>query len=203
MIQQRIYPSSINLKAIDRAAEMLRGGGLVVYPTDTRYAVGCSALNKQAVDKLCRLKNLNPERNALSIICADISQASRYVHIGNDVFQILRAYCPGPYTFILQAAPTLPRIFRGRKQVGLRIPGNPITRALAESLGSPILTTSLAVPDAVPGDEVSSQSVEPLAEALGVDMMIDGGCAVERLSTVVDLTDADNPEVIRAGTAPF
>lgn len=175
----------------------------MVYPTDTRYAVGCSALSKQATEKLCKLKNLNPERNALSVICCDISQASRFVRIDNDAYSILRQYCPGPYTFILPAAPTLPKVFKGRREVGLRIPDNAITQALAEALDAPILTTSLIVDDVQPGDTVGAWQVEPVAELLGVDMMIDGGQAIECESTIVDLSDATSPEILREGARPF
>lgn len=199
----RIYPSSVNLKAIDQVAEELLGGGLAVYPTDTRYAIGCSALSKQATEKLCRLKQLDPARNTLSIICGDISQASRYARIDNEAYALLRRYTPGPYTFILDAAPTLPKVFKGRRKVGLRIPDNPIVRELALALDGPILTTSLKVPDVEQGDSVSAHIVEPLAEELCVDIMIDGGSIVDHDSTVVDITDTDNPVIVRQGIAPF
>lgn len=199
----RIYPSSINTKAIDLVADTLRDGGLAVYPTDTAYAVGCSALNKQATEKLCRLKRIDPARHTLSIICADISQASRFAHIDNEAFAILRAYTPGPYTFILKASPTLPKVFKGRKQVGLRIPSNPIPTAIAAALDCPILTTTLAIPDVERGETVYPHNVEPLAEQLDADIMIDGGQTQAEISTVVDITDPDNPVVIRRGIAPF
>ena len=206
----RIYPSSVNDRFIERAADILRRGGVMIFPTDTLYAIGCSALSTPAIDKVCRLKRLNPLKNTLSIICSDISQASEYARIDNKAFALLRAHTPGPYTFILPASQKLPkafkgrhtvgvRTFKGRKEVGVRIPDNPISRRLAEELGAPILTTSIPS-EGLSDDEITHPAEITLRfESSGADLMIDGGQGSAIPSTVVDITDSSSPEVIRQG----
>ena len=132
----RIYPSSINSRSIAEAVGTLRDGGLVIYPTDGLYALGCDALNNRAIEKICRIKDIDPRRNSLSIVCADISQASEYARIDNRAFGIMKRVLPGPFTLLLPASTTLPKVFKGRKIVGVRVPDNPIPRALAEALGA-------------------------------------------------------------------
>ena len=195
----RIYPSSVNDRFIERAADILRRGGVMIFPTDTLYAIGCSALSTPAIDKVCRLKRLNPLKNTLSIICADISQASEYARIDNKAFALLRAHTPGPYTFILPASQKLPKAFKGRHTVGVRIPDNPISRRLAEELGAPILTTSIPS-EGLSDDEITHPAEITLRfESSGADLMIDGGQGSAIPSTVVDITDSSSPEVIRQG----
>ena len=130
-------------RAVAEAVEVLKQGKIIIYPTDTVYALGCDALNARAVERLCRIKGLNPEKNLLSIVCADISQAAEYTRIDNRAFAVLKHNFPGPYTFILPAATKLPKVFRGRKSVGVRVPDNEFARALAESLGNPVMTSSV------------------------------------------------------------
>ncbi|MDE6322900.1 MAG: threonylcarbamoyl-AMP synthase [Paramuribaculum sp.] len=196
----RIYPSSINDRFIAEVADAMRGGDLILYPTDTIYAIGCDATNQNAIERLCRIKNINPQKNTLSIICCDISQASEYARIDNRAYAVLRHNTPGPFTFILPAATTLPKIFKGRRQVGLRIPDNPIPIALAKELGHPILTTSIPT-DALSDDEITSVDEISLRyeshPAIGV--LVDGGNGNLTPSTIVDLTDSSNPEIIRQG----
>lgn len=195
----RIYPSSVNDRFIERAADILRRGGVMIFPTDTLYAIGCSALSTPAIDKVCRLKRLNPLKNTLSIICSDISQASEYARIDNKTFALLRAHTPGPYTFILPASQKLPKAFKGRHTVGVRIPDNPISRRLAEELGAPILTTSIPS-EGLSDDEITHPAEITLRfESSGADLMIDGGQGSAIPSTVVDITDSSSPEVIRQG----
>lgn len=195
----RIYPSSVNDRFIERAADILRRGGVMIFPTDTLYAIGCSALSTPAIDKVCRLKRLNPFKNTLSIICSDISQASEYARIDNKAFALLRAHTPGPYTFILPASQKLPKAFKGRHTVGVRIPDNPISRRLAEELGAPILTTSIPS-EGLSDDEITHPAEITLRfESSGADLMIDGGQGSAIPSTVVDITDSSSPEVIRQG----
>lgn len=195
----RIYPSSVNDRFIERAADILRRGGVMIFPTDTLYAIGCSALSTPAIDKVCRLKRLNPLKNTLSIICSDISQASEYARIDNKAFALLRAHTPGPYTFILPASQKLPKAFKGRHTVGVRIPNNPISRRLAEELGAPILTTSIPS-EGLSDDEITHPAEITLRfESSGADLMIDGGQGSAIPSTVVDITDSSSPEVIRQG----
>lgn len=201
----RIYPSSVNDKFIERAADILRRGGVMIFPTDTLYAIGCSALSTPAIEKVCRMKGLNPQKNTLSIICADISQASEYARIDNNAFTLLRAHTPGPYTFVLPASQKLPKAFKGRHTVGIRIPDNAIARHLAEELGAPVLTTSIPTEGLSDDEIIHPDEIALRFEAGCADLMIDGGQGSSTPSTVVDLTDSSSPEVIRhgAGTDDF
>ena len=139
----RMYPSSLNDRYLDEAVEAMGRGEIIIYPTDTLYALGCDALNNGAIEKLCRVKGLNPQKQTLSIICDGLSMASEYARIDNEAFRILRTNLPGPFTFILPASTRLPKVFKGRRTVGVRIPDNAIARALAERLGHPVLSTSI------------------------------------------------------------
>ena len=200
----RIYPSSVNSRYIAEAVDMLRKGELIIYPTDTLYAIACSALNQGAIEKLCRFKNIDSKKQTLSIVCADISQASEYARIDNIAYKLLRTHCPGAYTFILPAATTLPKAFKGRHTVGVCIPDDAIARALAEELGHPLLTSSLPMPDhTAPGDEVTAEELAMLYSNGPADLMIDGGHGQTVPSTIVDITDSTSPEIIRDGAAPF
>lgn len=199
----RIYPSSINDRFIEEACDALRSGQAIIYPTDTLYAIGCDALNQGAIEKLCKLKGLNTQKNTLSIICADISQASDYARIDNRTFKLLRQHCPGPFTFLLPASTTLPKAFKGRHTVGLRIPDNPIATALAEQLGHPLLTTSLPS-DGLDHDEITAPDEIMLRyDSSQIPLMIDGGRGESTPSTIVDLTDSSTPEIIRQGLGIF
>lgn len=199
----RIYPSSINDRYIEEACEALRAGEIIIYPTDTLYAVGCDALNQAAIDKLCRFKGLNTQKNTLSVICADISQASDYARIDNRTFKLLRQYCPGPFTFLLPATASLPKAFKGRKVVGLRIPDNAIATELARRLGHPLLTSSL------PSEGLDEEEITAPGEIMlrydnsPIPLMIDGGRGQSRQSTIVDLTDSSAPEITREGLGKF
>lgn len=193
----KIYPSNINRNYIDDAVDALRQGEIILYPTDTYYALGCDALNNRAIEGVCRLKGINPNKQTLSVVCADISQAAVYARIDNRAFALLKRYLPGPFTFILTAATTLPKVFKGRKTVGIRIPDNPIARALADELGHPLLSaTACAEPDATP------EQVALMWEGRAA-MIIDGGDGADDASTVIDLTDSASPEVIRQGRGIF
>ena len=150
----KIYPTSINQRFIDEAVETMRDGDIIIYPTDTLYALGCDALNQRAIERLCHLKGIDTRRNTLSIVCADMSQAAGYARIDNRAFEVMKRHLPGPFTFILPPSHDLPKVFKGRKEVGIRIPDNPIARALAETLGHPIMTTSVA---ASPYDDTAQQ----------------------------------------------
>ena len=197
----KIYPGSINSRFIDEAVEVIRDGGIVIYPTDTLYALGCDALNNKAVEKLCRLKGINPDKQQLSVVCASLSQAAEYAKIDNRAFAYLKEYLPGPFTFILPASSALPKVFKGRKTVGIRIPDNPITLALTEAVGGPLLSTSVAV------DSDIYNNVDPEAIAVAynnmADLIIDGGDSIAEGSTVVSLLDSASPESIREGKGVF
>ena len=195
----KMYPTSINERYIDQAVDELRRGAVIIYPTDTRYAIGCDALNNRAIEKICRIKGINPAKQLLSIVCSDISQAAEYARIDNNAFRLMRSNLPGPFTFILPAATTLPKAFKGRHTVGVRIPDNDIARAIADALGNPLLSTSVSI-DRLEGYE----TVEPLSLAIQyedtVDLLVDGGTGSTGQSTIVDCLDSSYPEITREGT---
>lgn len=197
----RIYPTSINERFISEAVAALRDGDIIIYPTDTLYALGCDALNQRAIERLCRLKGIDPKRNTLSIACANLSQAAGYARIDNRAYNVIKDYVPGPFTFILPPSQDLPKVFKGRKEVGIRIPDNPIARALTEELDHPIVTTSVA---AAPYDD-SAQEPEVLVEAFAniATLLIDGGRGRCEGSAIIDMTDPAGPLVLREGPIPF
>lgn len=194
------FPGQINTRHIDDAVRILRDGGVIVYPTDTMYALGCDALNQKAIERLCRLKSINPEKQLLSIVCASLSQASEYARIDNHAFRTLKEYLPGPFTFVLPATSTLPKVFKGRKSVGVRIPDNDIARALAEALGNPIISSSVETADEE--DAVNTESLV-LEYQHDADLLLDGGEGINAVSTVVDLLDSSSPEILRQGIGEF
>lgn len=199
----RMYPTSINDRYLDETVECLKDGGIIIYPTDTLYAIGCDALNNSAIERLCKLKGVNPQKQTLSVVCEGISMASEYARIDNEAFRVLRRNLPGAFTFILPAATTLPKVFKGRKEVGIRVPDNPIATSIAERLGHPILSSSLKVDDEVP--EFDAQELAMAFEGVASILIDDGESGngdsgwTPGPSTVVDLTDSRNPEIIREG----
>lgn len=195
----KMFPTSINENYIGQLVEVLREGALIIYPTDTMYAIGCDALNNRAIEQICRLKGIDPRKQHLAITCYDISQAAEYARIDNRAFAILKEYLPGPFTFILPAATTLPKIFKGRREVGIRVPDNAIARELARALGNPLLTTTAQWDDDDCDSITLPESIADHYEPLGVTYIIDAGEGDTRMSTIVDLTDSNNPEVIRQG----
>lgn len=198
MIYLKIYPSNINDRAIAQAVDALRQGEIIIYPTDSLYAMGCNALYNKAIERLCAIKGINPAKQMLSVVCDSMSQASEYARIDNRAFDVMRRNTPAPFTFILPAAPTLPKVFKGRRTVGIRIPDNAIARALAEALGNPILSTGI-------NPDPDTESVDPraleLEYASTAQVIIDGGEGGTTPSTVVDLTDSSDPQIVRQGCA--
>lgn len=194
----KLYEDSPNQREIDKVIEVLRNGGIVIYPTDTLYAFGCDALNVRAVEKICALKDINPQRNNLSIICYDLSDVSEYARIDTTTFKLMRKNLPGPFTFILNTTSTLPKIYKNRKTVGIRVPDNNIIREIVTQLGNPIMTTS------VNGDEDEDTAYRTNPELIHekwesvVDMVVDGGNGGLEPSTVVDCT-GNSPEITRQG----
>ena len=193
----KMYTSNINDRFMDEVIETLRDGGIVIYPTDTLYAIGCDALKNNAIERICKIKGINPQRTNLSIVCSDISQASQYARIDNRAFQLLRENLPGAFTFILPAASTLPKVFKGRKTVGIRVPDNVIACEIAARLGNPVLTTSIEWDDD-PEDGCNPQAIALKYEDI-VDIVIDGGSGELTPSTIVDCTDSAAPEIVREG----
>lgn len=181
-------------RLIERAVSALESGGIIAYPTDTYYAIGCDLLNKRAVEKLYRLKQ-RPKNKPLSFLCADLSDASKYAHISNFAYRTMKRMVPGPFTFVLPATRLTPEVAMTRqKTVGIRISGAAIPQALVERLGHPLLTTS-ATWEGEPLNDPRS-----IKERLGhgLDLIVDGGYQVFESSTVVSLLD-DEIEVLREG----
>lgn len=184
----RVWDNGLPRNVIDEIVRELRDGAIMVWPTDTLYGVACDALNPKAIDAVCRLKGLNPDKNTLSIVCSDISQASEYARIENEAFRLIKRLAPGPYTFILRAASRLPKAFKGRKTVGIRIPGYEPARAIADALGNPLLNTSIDF-----ADEDYAVSPGLIAEAYEgrADIMLEGPDGLTEPSTVIDCTTSD------------
>jgi tRNA threonylcarbamoyl adenosine modification protein (Sua5/YciO/YrdC/YwlC family) len=198
MNNYKMYTSSINERYIEEITQRLLSGQIIIYPTDTLYAIGCDALNNRAVERVCKLKDINPAKHPLAIVCPDISRASEYARIDNEAFRILKANLPGPFTFILPASPKLSKEFKKRREVGVRVPNNDIARRIAESLGHPLLTTSIEWADADEEDLCSPEAIS-LHYADTVDALIDGGQGSNTPSAIVNLLDSRSPEVLREG----
>ncbi|MDE6360386.1 MAG: threonylcarbamoyl-AMP synthase [Muribaculaceae bacterium] len=194
----KMYASSINDRYVEEIVEMLRRGAVIIYPTDSLYAVGCDALNNRAVERVCRLKGINPDKQRLAIVCSDISQASEYARIDNEAFRLMKANLPGPFTFILPASSRLSKAFKGRKEVGVRVPDNDIARHLADALGNPLLTTTVDWEDADPEDLCQPSAIS-LHYTGAVDAIVDGGEGNSTPSAVVSLLESSSPEILREG----
>ncbi|WP_407401940.1 L-threonylcarbamoyladenylate synthase [Sodaliphilus sp.] len=190
-----IKGGAINGRNLDEVVKCLEDGGIIIYPTDTVYALGCDAMNNQAIERICAIKEMKSAKTNLSIICSEISEVSQYAKFDNSQFRLMKAHLPGPFTFILQALSRLPKAFKGRKTVGIRIPDNDIALTIERALGKPILTTSVEGPD----DDYRCEP-ELIAETYksSVDIVIDAGRGELEPSTIVDCT-GDKPEVVRQG----
>ena len=193
----KIYPENPNLREIDKVVNIMRDGGLVIYPTDTVYAIGCDALNVRAVEKICQLKGVNPQKSNLSIICYDLSNLSEYAKVSNAAFKLMKKNLPGAFTFILPTSSELPKIYKNRKEVGIRVPDNNIIRTLVRELGNPILTMSLHDKDEIIEYSTDPELIEEKYENL-VDIVIYGGYGGTEASTVINCT-TDYFEIIRQG----
>ena len=194
----KLYNKNNNPADLQRVVDLLNDGGLIIYPTDTMYAIGCHGLKERAIERICRLKDIDPKKNNLSIICYDLSSISEYAKVDNVTFKLMRRNLPGPFTFILNGTTRLPKIFRNRKEVGIRMPDNPIIREIARLLDAPIMTTTLPHDE----DEDIEYVTDPelIDEKWGdtVDLVIDGGIGNMEGSTVVDCTQGE-AEIIRQG----
>ena len=191
----KIWSDQPSDRQLDEITRDLRAGQIMIWPTDTIYGIACDALNPKAIERICRLKGLNPEKNNLSIVCADISQAAEYARFDNRVYQMLRSNTPGPFTFLCRSISTLPRAFRGRKTVGIRIPACNTCTAIARRLGNPVLTTSIEFED-------EDYAIQPslIAEAYcdRVDMFLEGENGGTEPSTTIDCTGGEL-EIVRQG----
>ncbi|HBK32261.1 MAG TPA: threonylcarbamoyl-AMP synthase, partial [Porphyromonadaceae bacterium] len=181
----KIYSENPSTKEIEKVVTVLRDGGTVVYPTDTLYGVGCDALNTRAVEKLCSLKGVDPKKSNLSIICNDLSNISEYAKVGTPIFKMMRRNLPGPFTFILPTTSSLPKIYKNKKTVGIRVPDNNIVREIVKQLGNPVLNMSVKDDsdeiEYTTDPELIHEKWEHVAE-----IVIDGGTGGIEPSTVVD-----------------
>ena len=194
----KIYEENPNPKEIGRVVDILRAGGLIIYPTDTVYGLGCDITNSKAMERLARIKGVKIYQHNWSFICADLSNLSDYARqIDTPAFKLLKKALPGPYTFVLQGNNRLPKIFKKKKTVGIRVPDNNIARALVQELSRPIISTSIK-----DEDELLEYTTDPelIYEKWQnqVDAVIDGGYGGNVPSTVIDLTGTA-PEVLRFG----
>jgi tRNA threonylcarbamoyl adenosine modification protein (Sua5/YciO/YrdC/YwlC family) len=194
----KIYEDKPNEAMIDKVVKILRGGGLVIYPTDTVYGLGCDITNTKALEKIAKIKGVKLDKANFSFVCYDLSNLSDYVkQIDTSTFKLLKRSLPGPYTFILPGSTTLPKEFKKKTTVGIRVPDNNIARSLVEKLGNPIVSTSI-----YDEDEVLEYSTDPelIFEKWQnlVDVVIDGGYGGNEASTIIDLSGFE-PVVIREG----
>lgn len=195
----RLYNENPDPRRINQIAEVLRNGGLIIYPTDTVYAMGCDISNQKAVEKIANLKGIKVEKTQFSFICYDLSQLSDFTKpIPNTIFKLMRRNLPGPFTFILEANNNVPRYFKGKKKtVGIRVPNNNITREIVKELGNPIFSTSVHSKDEIEAYPTDPELIHE--EFAGkVDLVIDGGFGDNNVSTIIDCT-GDDYTIIREG----
>jgi len=192
-----IHPVNPQVRLIRQAVEILHGGGVIAYPTDSSYALGCHLGDKAAMDKISRIRRLGQEHD-FTLVCSDLSELANYAKVSNADFRLLKHCTPGPYTFVLPASREVPRRLLNpkRKTIGLRVPDNAIVRALLESLGEPIMSATLMLP----GDSLPLNDPQEIRERLEreLDLVIDGGACPLEPTTVVRLLDG-TPELLRRG----
>jgi tRNA threonylcarbamoyl adenosine modification protein (Sua5/YciO/YrdC/YwlC family) len=192
-----VHPENPQKRAIGQVVELVRGGGLIAYPTDSCFALGCALGNKEGIDRIKTIRHLD-DRHHFTLVCQDFAQLGQFVHISNAVFRAIKATTPGSYTFILPATKEVPRrlLHPKKKTVGVRIPDHVVTQALVEELGEPLLSTTLLLPDQ---EEPMTQGWE-IKELLDhqVDAVVDSGDCGTEPTTVIDFSE-DVPEVVRIG----
>jgi len=194
----KLYADNPNHREFRRIVDILRDGGIIIYPTDTVYAIGCDINNNKAVQKIAKLKGTTAEKGNFSLICNNLSSLAEYAKVDNTTFKMMKKNLPGAFTFILQASNSVPKLFKSKKKtVGIRVPNHFIPLRIVEELGNPILTTSIHDPD-----EVIEYTTDPelIHEKYNkqVDLIIDGGYGNNTASTIIDCT-SDSFEIIRPG----
>jgi tRNA threonylcarbamoyl adenosine modification protein (Sua5/YciO/YrdC/YwlC family) len=196
-----IHPVNPQLRLIKRAVEMIKQGALIVYPTDSCYAFGCHIGDKDALERIRRIREVDDKHN-FTLVCRDLSELGNYAYVDNTTFRLLRNYTPGPYTFILRASREVPRRMQvaKRKTIGLRIPDHPVALSLLEELGEPLMSSTLILP----GDETPMTDPEEMRDRLEnkVDLIIDGGNCGFEPTTVVNMEDSSY-EILRQGKGEF
>lgn len=194
----KLYEENPNPKEIAKAVKVLQNGGLVIYPTDTVYGLGCDITNTKALERIAKIKGVKLAKANFSFVCNDLSHLSDYVQqIDTPTFKILKRALPGPYTFILPGNNTLPKVFKKKKTVGIRVPDNNIARVLVEQLGNPIVSTSIHDEDDIIEYTTDPELIFEKWQGL-VDLVIDGGYGDNMASTVIDFSSGE-AEVIREG----
>ena len=192
----KLYDKNNRPEDLQRIADLLNDGGIMIYPTDTMYAIGCNALKSNAIERICKIKNIDPDKHRFSLICYDLSAISEYAKINNRTFKLMKRNLPGAFTFILEGTSRLPKIFRNRREIGIRMPDSPVIREIARILDAPVLTTSLPLAE---NDEPEyATDPELIEEKFGhkVDLVIDGGWGTLEQSTIVDCTE-DEAVIVR------
>jgi len=196
-----IHPVNPQRRLIKQAVEMIKQGALVVYPTDSCYAFGCHLGDKEALERIRRIRQVDEKHN-FTLVCRDLSELSNYAYVDNTMFRLLRNYTPGPFTFILRASKEVPRRMQvaKRKTIGLRIPDHPVALDLLEALGEPLMSSTLILP----GDETPMTDPEDMRERLAhqVDLIIDGGNCGFEPTTVVNMVDSSY-DILRQGKGEF
>jgi len=195
----QINADNPQMRKIQYVVDCLREDGVVIYPTDTVYAMGCNIRSKKALERICKLKGIKPEKSNLSMICRDLSEISEYtVQIDNSLFRTLKKALPGAYTFILKANSNVPKLFKNNKRtIGVRVPDNNIVQTIIAELGNPILTTSLKIDDDIQEYPTDPFDIHESYKKI-VDMIVDGGIGGLIPSTVIDCT-GNEPEIVREG----
>ena len=195
----RIYPENPNTKEIKKVVDCLRNGGVIIYPTDTVYGIGCDVNNKKAMERVCRIKGLDIKKHNLAFVCYDLSHIAAFTkQLETSTYKLMRKTLPGPYTFILESNNSIPKLFKNsKKEIGIRIPDNNITREIVKELGNPIATTSVKDKDMLIEYSTDPELIYEHFNKV-VDIVIDGGYGEAVPSTIVDCTN-NNPEIIRKG----
>ncbi len=195
----RIYPDNPQERQILAVVDCLRKGGIIIYPTDTVYGIGCDINNRKAVERICQIRNIKPDKAQFSFICSDLSNISEYCsQVDNTIFKLMKRVLPGPYTFILGATAKVPKIFQSKKHtVGIRIPDHSIPLAIVRALGNPILTASVHDADQMIEYSTDPELIHERFENL-VDIVIDGGYGGTEASTVLNCSTGEI-EIVREG----
>ena len=197
----QIHPDNPQARLIKQAADIIRSGGLVAYPTDSAYALGCHIGDKLALERICSIRKINKAHN-FTLVCRDLSEVATYAKVNNQIFRLIKAYSPGPFTFILMATSETPKRLKHPKKrtIGIRIPSNPIVRDLLDELNEPMMTSTLIMP----GDEYPLTDPYDIRISLEhqLELVIDGGFCGMEATTVVDLS-GDDPVVLRQGCGEF
>ncbi len=194
----KLFEDNPRERDILKVAEVLKKGGVIIYPTDTVYAIGCDINNVKAVQRVCQLKGVKPEKANFSMICRDLSNIAAYAKVSNQVFKVMKRNLPGPFTFVLPATSKLPNVMMNRrKTIGIRIPDNFIVLSVVEELGNPLLTTSVKAEDDIAEYMTDPELIYEKYEKW-VDLVIDGGYGRNVASTVVDCT-GEETEIVRQG----